>query len=212
MRHLRTMIFTGELALGDKIDQDQIAEMMGVSKLPVREALIALELEGLIDNVPRRGAFVAGLTPEDVLDNYRVFGLVSGLAAERAAGALSEDDLDRLTDLEQRIEASPTAAEHSRLSFEFHQIINRAGASHRLRTILKQLASSVPEQFVRFVPSWPDTAHSDHRRLIDALKKGDGAAAREIMEGHLAGAGRHAVETLEQVGFWRDSLGDGQDS
>jgi len=82
---LREMILAGRLGSGERIDQDAVAESHGMSRLPVREALIALEQEGLVVNTPRRGAYVAQLSPEDVQDQYEVYGLVAGIASARAA-------------------------------------------------------------------------------------------------------------------------------
>jgi hypothetical protein len=77
---LRNDILTGRLTPGKRIDQDQLAAELGVSQLPVREALIQLDQEGLVETIARRGSYVPQLTPEDIADQYRIFGLVSGLA------------------------------------------------------------------------------------------------------------------------------------
>ena len=86
--HIRDSILTGRLRPGTRIDQDAIAKDMGVSRLPVREALISLDQEGLVRTLPRRGAYVERVQREDIADHYQLFGTVAGLAAARAvAGA-----------------------------------------------------------------------------------------------------------------------------
>ena len=81
--YLREQILTGQLTPGTKIDQDEISAALGISRLPVREALIQLANEGLVDAVPRRGAFVASLERADIVDHYRVSsGLVGGAGGE----------------------------------------------------------------------------------------------------------------------------------
>ncbi|MBP0656595.1 GntR family transcriptional regulator, partial [Mycobacterium tuberculosis] len=80
-REIRSLVFAGELRPGSKVDQDALAEKLGMSKLPVREALIALAGEGIIETIPRRGAFVADLAREDIRDHYWMLGVISGLAA-----------------------------------------------------------------------------------------------------------------------------------
>src|SRR6478672_9439448 len=94
--YLREQILTGKLSPGTRVDQDEISEALGMSRLPVREALIELAHESLIDAVPRRGAFVAPLERADILDHYRIFGLIAGLAASRAASSFSEEQLAHL--------------------------------------------------------------------------------------------------------------------
>src|SRR6478609_11377442 len=94
--YLREQILTGQLPPGTKIDQDEISEALGISRLPVREALIELAQESLIEAVPRRGAFVARLERADIVDHYRIFGLIAGLAGSRAATSLTHEELAHL--------------------------------------------------------------------------------------------------------------------
>lgn len=210
--HLRDLILSGRLRPGDKINQDGIAAQLGVSKLPVREALITLETEGLVENVARRGAFVAQLTPDDVLDHYAIYGLLSGLAAQRAAANLSEDALDRLAAIIDRMEASEDAKEQEELNFRFHQTINKAGGSRRLISVLRLLSSNLPTRFFEFTTDWPDRAHTDHRQILRALRSRDGDAAAAAMGEHLRGGGEYAARTLRSAGFWSDGQADGRAS
>jgi DNA-binding GntR family transcriptional regulator len=206
-RRLREMIFTGQLHPGSKVDQDEMAAQLGVSKLPVREALIALESEGLIDNIPRRGAFVAPLSRDDVRDHYNLFGLVSGLAAERAATRLSDEELDALEGLAEHMARSDSAQEQEELNFRFHRLVNLAGGSRRLRSVLRLLGNSIPARFFVFAPGWSEVAEHDHRRILDALRERDPDAARRAVEHHLRDSADHAVRILEERGFWQDHLG-----
>lgn len=207
--HVRARIFSGDLRPGSKIDQDQLAAQLGVSKLPVREALITLESEALIENVARRGAFVAELTPADVRDQYNVFGIVSGLAAERAATCLSEDDLRRLAELATAMENSASSEEQEALNFAFHRTINVAGMSRRLRSVLRLLGNSLPTRFFVSHPQWADVAHADHRAIVAALQARDAVGSRAAIEHHLRDSAELAVEILAERGFWgeRDRSG-----
>lgn len=202
--HVRARIFSGDLRPGSKIDQDQLAATLGVSKLPVREALITLESEALIENVARRGAFVAELTRTDIRDHYNVFGIVSGLAAERAATRLTDDGLRRLDHLAAAIERSESPEEQESLNFEFHRTINVCGGSRRLRSVLALLGNSLPTRFFVAHPEWADVAHDDHRAILSALHARDTAAARAAVERHLRDSAELAVTILSARGFWRD--------
>ncbi|MFZ9017431.1 MAG: GntR family transcriptional regulator, partial [Ilumatobacteraceae bacterium] len=82
--YVRGLILTGSLKPGTKIDQDAICEALGVSRSPVREAIVILGQEGLLDVTPRRGASVAQLTPDDIVDHYALVGAVAGRAAAMA--------------------------------------------------------------------------------------------------------------------------------
>ena len=93
--YLREQILTGKLTPGHQGRPGRDQRGAGMSRLPVREALIELAQESLIDAVPRRGAFVARLERADIVDHYRIFGLIAGLAASRAATSLTDEQLVR---------------------------------------------------------------------------------------------------------------------
>lgn len=205
---IRDLIFSGDLRPGSKIDQDEIAEREGVSKLPVREALISLESEGLVENIPRRGAFVAPLSRTDIRDHFNVFGMVSGLAAGRAADELTDEDIKVLEDLCAHIEESQNPEEQGRLNTEFHAIINRAGGSRRLLSVIGLLGQSIPTGFFEFASGWAESAHEEHRAIVEALKARDSAAARREVEQHLRDSAELVVSALEERDFWNDGDGD----
>ena len=85
--YVRELILTGTIRSGEKIDQQAVSEALGVSRSPIREALVVLGREGLVELTPRRGAAVADLSPEDIVDHYALFGVVAGRAAALAAAA-----------------------------------------------------------------------------------------------------------------------------
>ena len=89
--HVRSLIFNGELRQGDRVHQDDIARQLGVSRIPVREAIIALDREGWLTITPHRGAFVHGLDEDSLRDHYELLGLVYGLAARRAVSRTTPD-------------------------------------------------------------------------------------------------------------------------
>jgi DNA-binding GntR family transcriptional regulator len=199
---LRDEIFAGRLKPGDRIDQDQVADDLGISRLPVREALITLEAEGLIETLPRRGAFVARLTRDDVLDQYVIFGTLSGLAAGRAAEILTSDQLDELAALIAAMETSKDSASQEQLNFRFHQIINKAGSSRRLTAVLAQLAKNMPTRFYEFTEDWGERAIGQHKAILEALRTGDPRRAADTVSLHLRSGGEEAVKMLDSLGFW----------
>src|SRR5580704_12088377 len=96
---ITAQILSGEMRAGQRIDQDALAAELGVSRLPIREAIIMLENVGFVTSISRRGSYVASITPDDVLDHYEIFGMAIGLAARRAASMLTEEELSRLEEL-----------------------------------------------------------------------------------------------------------------
>ena len=204
---VRTKIFAGTLAPGSRIDQDQLAEELGVSRLPVREALIALEQEGWVTSVPRQGAYVAVLTPNDVLDHYRIFGNVCALAAERAAAELTSQQLKTLASLAKAMKGNSTDAEKEQLNHQFHSIINRAGGSARLLAAIRTLAIGIPARFFEFNSGWNhEIACRQHDQIVKALRQRDGELAAKLVLQHLTDGGEFAVQQLGSSGFWDRSL------
>jgi len=200
--YVRTQILSGSMRPGQKIDQDAIGEALGLSRSPIREGLVVLGQEGLVDITPRRGAFVAKITREDVLDHYALFGLVSGRVAAIAATALSVEDREQLRSVHERFVHAP-AEDYAKFNDEFHQVINSA-APRRTRWLLRQLERSIPAGFFEFTPGWYERAIADHLAILNAVIAGDADAARSTMEHHLNHAGITAAEALSRRGFWEE--------
>lgn len=205
--HLRHLIFSGRVRGGDKVNQDATAAELGISKIPVREALLLLEAQGLVVNIPRRGAFVQHLSDQDILDHYRAFGLLSGMATERAATQLSKGDRDALARNLQQFEKSTSVADLEALNLEFHRTILRAGRSNLLSSMLVSLGRTLPGEifYGREHGKWVRSALEDHREILDALARQDGRAAAEAMTQHLVHGGQHAVVQLRELGALADA-------
>lgn len=202
---IRELILSGEMRPSSKVDQEWVSEQLGVSRLPVREALIQLATEGLVVNVARRGAFVAALEPDDVLDHYRVYGLVSGVAAHRAAERLTAEDLATLKALLIQMDTENDRQALEGLNIEFHRIINRAGGSGRLLSIIRMLATSLPSTFYEFAVGWSDEARRHHWAIYRALEQKSGEQAAAAVREHLSQGAQFAVDDLRSRGFWADS-------
>jgi DNA-binding GntR family transcriptional regulator len=200
--YLRQQILTGKLPPGTKIDQDEISEALGMSRLPVREALIELANESLVDAVPRRGAFVARLERADIVDHYRIFGLIAGLAASRAATSLTDEQLVELRRIHESFESAADPEAQAHWNHEFHRLINRAGGSRRLVSVLALLSRSLPVRYFEFVPNWAESSARHHARILTALEERDAHEAQRIMEHHVAESGDLAVGILQEMGYW----------
>ena len=200
--HVREEIFSGRLKPGAKIDQDGIAARLGISKLPVREALISLEHEGLVENPARRGAYVARLTRDDILDHYRLIALVSGLAAQRAAAHLDAEEIESLALVLDELDGTDDPRRQEELNAIFHRAINVSAGSLRLRSALRVLNQTMPANFYEFAEGWNENAKAQHRRILDALRTADADAAEAAVVDHITAGGQYAVRRLDEVGFW----------
>lgn len=202
--HVRKLIFSGVLKPHERVPQDEIAASLGVSRLPVREALFTLESEGLVYLRPRRGAFVSPIDKLDVLDHYEMFGLIHGLAAVRAATLIDEEGIAALEEINEALERSDIPAEQDRFNWDFHRAINRLGGSRRLHAVLRTLARNIPRSFFDSVPGSKATALAGHRRIILALRSGDLEGVSHACHVHLREEGSLMVAAMEDQGFWAD--------
>jgi DNA-binding GntR family transcriptional regulator len=202
--HIRNIIFNGTLARGQRINQDQIAKDLGVSRLPVREALITLEAEGLIDSEPHRGSFVVPVRREDIEDHYRIYGMVQGLAARRAATRITDPTLARLRELHDGMQKSDDPALLHDLNWEFHALINKTGGSRRLRSILRQLSKNLPREVYEAPPGASPEANRSHQQIIDALATGAGADADAASREHMRLEADYVVAKLKRDGILAD--------
>jgi len=140
-RILREIILSpGGLGSGDRIDEKDLSTRLGVSRTPIREAIRRLEVEGLVTRAPRRGAFVADLSPEAIGELYSIREVLEGLAARMAASKASEEDIATLRDTYGRYaDAVRDHAVEAILSedTEFHDLIARASRNERLQATIR---------------------------------------------------------------------------
>jgi DNA-binding GntR family transcriptional regulator len=198
--HIRTLIYTGALKPNQRVPQEAIATDLGVSRVPVREALIALEGNGLVASEPNRGMFVVPIRQEDIEDHYRMYGMILGLATARAAHRITEPVLERLDDLHRQMCSSEDPDLLRKLNYEFHALINKTGGSTRVRSLLRHLSHNLPKELYYLSPGASPEANEGHAKILDALRRGDGPAADQASQEHMRQEGRIVVTTLTRNG------------
>jgi DNA-binding GntR family transcriptional regulator len=193
---LRDRILTGRLQPGDRLDLDQLTTEFGVSRTPIREALLELSYEGLVAITPRSGMAVVGITPQDAVDNFAVLAALAGKAAEMATARITPDQLAELRVLAGAIDGSDDVVTANR---RFHRAVNQAARSPRLLTYLRQAVRVVPGNYFELFPEQEERSRREHALLLDAMEEGDAPAARSIMEAHVLTAGEALGGWLAQV-------------
>lgn len=197
-RELRDRILTGALPAGSRIDLDAITAEFATSRTPVREALLELSFEGLVQVAPRSGVTVIGISPEDVLDSFTILGVLTGQAAAWAAERIGPEELATLRELAAEVVAKSGDDSIGEANWHFHQMIHRAAHSPRLANQIKHAARVVPTNFLTLFPEHEKHSLDEHAQLLDALGDQDVERARVIAERHVLDAGRSLAEWLEQ--------------
>ena len=187
---LRQAIITGEFAPGERLMEIALANRLGVSRTPVREAIRKLELEGLVVMIPRKGAEVAKITEKDLRDVLEVRSSLEELAAELAAERMNDEVKEKLEkalkEFEEAIESDDNAA-IADSDVDFHDVIFEATGSARLIQIINNLREQMDRYRLEYVK---DTEYhtvllNEHRELAKAMVEGRKEDARKIMKRHI---------------------------
>jgi DNA-binding GntR family transcriptional regulator len=182
--HIRRMIFDGKLRRGDRVRQAVIARELGVSRIPVREALIGLEREGWVRIQLNRGATVNGMSARTVRDHFELIGMTYGLAARRAIEADADHTLVKeLRRILQEIDSTQNHAVFTSLATEFQMTLVTASHSDRIPLVLQALSTIVPGDFFSLVPDAIPVERRSLKRIARAVAVGDGerAAAEYVL-------------------------------
>lgn len=203
---MREAIIGGVLKPGERLMEVQLAEEMGVSRTPVREAIRKLELEGFVVMIPRKGAYVAGISMKDVVDVFEIRTALEALAAGLAAERITEDELEQMernlvrkaeciegNDLENLVETDT----------EFHELIYKASRNDRLMTIINNLR----EQIQRFrtvslsSPGRMKESLEEHKKLAEAISDRNISQAQALAQEHIENAETSLLDHLRRNGL-----------
>ena len=196
-QELRDRILTGALPAGTRLDLDRISEEFGISRTPVREALLELSFQGLVEIAPRSRVTVIGASPSETLDNFATLAALSGRAAQWAAERIKPEALKELEGLAEALATAPPGPELIELNWRFHHIVNRAAGVPHLLSLMRQAVRLIPSNFLAVIPVHNQAEHAE---LLDCLRRGDGMRAREVAEQHVLGGGEALANWLRERG------------
>jgi len=202
--HIRELIISGQVAPGELVRLAPLAERIGSSITPVREALLLLAQDGWVTQEPNRGFRVMIITRRDVEDAYLVQAFVVGELAARAALVIDDDQIAalRLIDDEINAHTQDDAGFLERANYDLHDAVYAVADSDRLTWFVRSASRFVPRRFWGMIPGWIEHNRSGHAPVIDALEAHDAAAARLAMSSHIEFAGQLLLRHLDSIGFW----------
>ena len=185
---LREQILHGTIKPGGRINVRQLEKVFGVSHIPIREAIRRLEAEGLVVNVPQRGAVAAAASLDELDDVYDLRRIVEPQVLRRAVAKISDNDRDSIKAAFLRLERAENGAKDvpfSEAHWDFHWSVLAPGATGEIERLVHKLWR-VADRYVRLTNSVVvDVAHDHHSRIFEACIAGDGDAAATILETHL---------------------------
>lgn len=187
---LRQAILKGELKPGERLMEIALAERLGVSRTPIREAMRKLELEGLVVMIPRRGAQVANITEKDLNDVLEVRIALENVAIEKACKRMTEEEMGRLWLAAKEFEhiiGEDNLVKLAEADVAFHEIIYQASDNKRLMQVLNNMREQIYRYRVEYLKD-ADTRNvlvEEHEELTKAIKERDTARAQEISFRHI---------------------------
>ena len=215
---LQVEILTGRIPLGTRLRQEDLAARFGVSRTPIREALRQLQAIGLVDQLGHRGALVKSFEPDECRNIFLVRAELEGLAAERAAGRLTNYDNADLAAAQGLLRAGAerhkslpeSAQEERRITLEqcsqanelYHNVVLAAANCPPLRDTVQSLANQVPRTLAWHTfaddPGIVPRSAGDHDRITEALNAPDKRRARRLLQEHVMDTGETLARWLER--------------
>lgn len=200
--HLERMIAEGKVVAGERINEAALAERLGVSRAPVREALRGLEGRGLLTKMANRGTFVRELTVKEMLDIFDMRALLMGYGAERATELLSvqrQGTLSTLLDQMDQATLDNDGERYYHLNHEYHKAMLSFSNNRRAVEIYDELENDL-QRFRRHYFEFASNmvkSNAEHRAVFNAMLQGDAAAARALAENHVQQGKLRVLQTLE---------------
>ena len=200
---IREAIRTGALAPRERLMEIHLANRLGVSRTPIREAIRRLEQEGFVVMIPRRGAYVADMSMKDISQVFEVRTALEELAAGLAAQRISKEEVEALYGVLAKAKKCMDNNEWDNLvelDGEFHEILYKASRNTRLLEISMNLHDQV-RRFRSFLVEQPgraETTWAEHRQVVDALAAHNATKAKEALVQHLHSAEKVFLRSMQQ--------------
>jgi DNA-binding GntR family transcriptional regulator len=200
---LRQAILTGKLQPGDRLVERELAEQLGVSRTPVREALRKLELENLVTHIPRKGVVVSEISKRDVIEIFDIRASLEGLASNLAAQKATSEEIKKLNEMVQAMETAANNKDVDSLNEihdQFHKQLIIIADSPRL----KQMINSLSDYINRFtkagyaIPGRSSAAMQEHRELMESIEARDSLRAQSIAASHIMNSKAVVLKQYEE--------------
>lgn len=192
---LRDAILSGRIRGGTRLVQDKVAAELNVSRVPVREALLQLEAEGLVRMEAHRGATVVWLSPEEIAEIFEIRTLLMTAAVRMAVPHLTDEQIAQLEQIAARQEGEANMTARARLNHAFYATLFQNLNRPRLRSMIDRLEREVERYLLPL-----KRPHLGHLQLVEACRARDGERAAKLIEEHLSEVAERAVALVRSTG------------
>lgn len=198
---IREAILSGRYPLGSRLDQNAVAAELGISTIPVREALRRLEAAGIVHINPRRGASVASISTGEMVEIYRIREVLDALAISEAVPRLTDVQLDEIERILVQLEAATARHDYEKtvaLNRDFHGLIYAASAMPRLVEMINNLVDRYRIYNNVYIPRHSEHSTHEHREIYEACRRRDVEKAVALTRAHIRRACEQLTEELEE--------------
>lgn len=147
VEHILNLVLTGKLRSGDRVDRNKISQSLGLSRVPIQEALVQLEHDGIVSTRYHRGAFVERFDEATVFEHHELDGLLNGIASARAAANPTPRVLGQLNTLMRSLRTARDSRSFAEIASEYRRTVNEEYAGPRLHATIRALQSFIPRVF-----------------------------------------------------------------
>jgi DNA-binding GntR family transcriptional regulator len=199
---LKRAILFQEIGPGQKIDEEDVAKQLGVSRTPIRESLCRLENEGIVKIIPRRGAFVVRHSKESIVEILLVREVLEGFAARLAVGHIDERAIEEMRSLFKDFSEAnirDRSKDYAQADLKFHTLIVKKSQNSWLMSIMNILNDHIQMLRLRTVALEGRPEHSllEHRKIIEALERRNPASAESLMRRHIQNVRKSVLRNIE---------------
>ena len=201
-KSLKKSILNGDLKPGQKLSQDWLAKQMNVSRMPIREAIERLKMEGLVESIPYKESRVINFSYKDVEEIYSVRALLEAYSARLATSKIKESDLKTLKVISKEMNEILNKKKYKQLPLlnkKFHLTIYSRSGNKRLYNTIKDLWDGFPKDFFWNFPERAQNSLIEHEKIISAIESKDEKLLEERVVEHIENTKNRLIKIISQV-------------
>ncbi|WP_102026602.1 GntR family transcriptional regulator [Salirhabdus sp. Marseille-P4669] len=195
---LRKAILKGDFKPGDRLVQTELAERIGVSRMPIREALRTLEMEGLVTIEPHKGAIVKSISTEDIKEIYELRSILEPLALKKSIQHFSEEDLVQLQNYHLNMVKAESDEEYAELNAKFHKLMFSRCNSSRLLSFIEAISHGFAQDTPLIISGQMKKSNLEHEKIVHAILEKDAERASEHLAHHISRTEKELIMSLNR--------------
>ncbi|MRG84832.1 GntR family transcriptional regulator [Salinibacillus xinjiangensis] len=195
---LRKAILKGDLKPGERLVQTELAEQIGVSRMPVREALRTLEIEGLVTMEPHKGAIVRTISKEDIVEIYELRAILEPMALKKGIPNFTEEDLENLKKYHQQMVETDSDEVYTELNAKFHKLLFSRTQSPRLLGFIETISLGFAQDTPLIITGQIKKSNQEHEQILQSILNQNIEQAGNHLAHHISRTGEELITSLDK--------------